>query len=204
MTEPTSSPPADALWRDAEGRPFFRHRPKLVGAEITFTLEPDALAWSDGKIEGRLPLHQIGTVRILYRPANLYNKRFRVEIGQRLGKSVWFANLTYRGLMEVEANDAAFAAFVRVLLPAIARAAPKARFFGGEPPWRYGLVALFNLVLVAAGIAVVVEAVRSLTWALAGATLAVAGYMGWQMATWLIRNRPVTIDPNAPPPQLLP
>ena len=43
MTEPTSPSPADALWRNSDGQPFFRHRPKLVGAEITFTLEPDAL-----------------------------------------------------------------------------------------------------------------------------------------------------------------
>ncbi|MFX7792737.1 hypothetical protein ABTK00_20070, partial [Acinetobacter baumannii] len=91
------------------------------------------LAWSDGKVEGRMPLHQIGSVRIVYRPANLYTRRFRVEINQRLGKSVWFANLSYRGLMEVETNDQPFAAFVRELLARIAKASPKALFLGGEP-----------------------------------------------------------------------
>ncbi|MGL4286329.1 MAG: hypothetical protein ACRCVA_08310 [Phreatobacter sp.] len=204
MTELASADPADALWRDAKGQPFFRHRPKLVGAEITFTLEPDALAWSDGKVEGRMPLHQIGSVRIVYRPANLYTRRFRVEINQRLGKSVWFANLSYRGLMEVETNDQPFAAFVRELLARIAKASPKALFLGGEPAWRYGLVGLFSLVLAGAGIIVGVEAVKTLTWALAGAVLVVAGYMAWQMAQWLIRNKPVVINPQDPPTALLP
>lgn len=195
---------ASDLLIDDDGRPFFRHRPKLVGQAITFTLETDALTWSDGKVEGRMRLDKIETVHILYRPANLASQRFRVELRDHSGTAVWFANLSYRGLMDVETNDAPFAAFVRRLLQAVHQASPHARFIGGEAAWRYGLVTVTSVLLVIAAVIVGRAALTSLSWPLAGAVLVVGGYMLWQMAEWLRRNRPALIDPDHPPALLLP
>jgi hypothetical protein len=198
-----SAQPSD-LWINDDGRPFFRHRPKLVGQAITFTLEKDALAWSDGKVEGRMQLDRIEIVHIRYRPANLATQRFRVEIRDVSGKAVWFANLSYRGLMDVETHDGAFVAFVRRLLTAVQKASPHARFIGGEPAWRYGLVSVTSVLLVIAALVVGRAALTSLSWPLAGAVLVVGAYMVWQMAEWLRRNRPSVIDPDNPPTLLLP
>lgn len=204
MTEPIVTASTEDLQRDAEGRPCYRHRPKLIGGEIGITLEPDALVWSDGTTESRLPLHQIAQVRLVFRPANLYTQRYMVQISQRLGKTIWFANLSYRGMVEVEATDRPFSAFVRELLPRIAAASPKARFLGGEPAWRYGLVGLLTLMLMAAAVMLAVTAIRTLTWPVAATVLAIAGYIGWQMTLWLIKNKPSMIAPRDPPASLLP
>lgn len=196
--------PDDALWRDHLDRPIFRHRPKLIGPEITFTLEERDLAWSDGRSSGRLPLHQIELARLSFRPANLYIQRYRFELRQRLGRRIWFSNVSWRGMVELEAHDAAFAAFVRVLLAAVAKASPKARFLGGEPAWRYGVVAALTAGLASSLAYLTVRALAPVNWGLIGLIVFFGGYTGWQMSLWLTKNRPAEIDPLNPPSALLP
>lgn len=200
----TSPAPADALWRDSEGRPIFRHRPKLVGPEIVFTLEDRDLAWSDGRSSGRVPLHQIDHVRLVFRPANLYLKRYRFEIRQRLGRRVWFSNVSWRGMVEVEAHDAAFSAFVREVLKAAASASPKARFLAGEPLWRYLAVAATTAGLGLSLSYLAFQGLRTLNWGLLGLVAFIGGYAVWQMSLWLRKNPPSEFDPLNPPAALLP
>ena len=195
---------ADALWRDHLGRPFFRHRPKLIGPEITFTLEERDLVWSDGRSSGKVPLHQVEWARLSFRPANLHVQRYRLALRQRLGRTVWFSNVSWKGMVELEAHDAAFSAFVRVLLAAVAKASPKARFIGGEPAWRYGVVAVLTAGLALSLAYLGVRAVAPVNWGLIGLIVFFGGYTGWQMWLWLTKNRPVEIDPLDPPAFLLP
>lgn len=196
--------PADALWRDHDGRPMFRHRPKLVGPEIVFTLEDRDLAWSDGRSSGRVPLHQIDHVRLVFRPANLYLKRYRFEVRQRLGRKIWFSNVSWRGMVEIEAHDAAFSAFVREVLKAAVKASPKARFLGGEPAWRYAVIAATTAGLAFSLAYLALQGLRQVNWGLLGLVAFVGGYTVWQMSLWLIKNRPVEFDPLDPPAALLP
>jgi hypothetical protein len=196
--------PADALWRDHDGRPIFRHRPKLVGREIVFTLEDRDLAWTDGRLSGKVPLHQVEHVRLTFRPSNLYLKRYRFEMRQRLGRRIWFSNVSWRGMVEVEAHDAAYSAFVREVLTATAKASPKARFLAGEPLWRY-------IAMVAAssglGLSLAYLAFHGLTtanWGLVGIVGFIGFYAAWQMSLWLAKNPPAEFDPLNPPAALLP
>jgi len=204
MTRPPDNLPSKELWRDHKGRPIFRHRPKLVGPEITFTLEERDLAWSDGRSSGRLPLHQIESVRLSFRPANLHTRRYRIEVRQRLGRKIWFSNVSWRGMMEIEAHDAAFTAFARELCATIAAASPKARFIAGEPAWRYVAVAAVTTGLGASLAYLTVSAVRNLNWGLMGLVVFIGGYTVWQMSLWLTKNPPGTFDPVHPPTALLP
>lgn len=189
---------------DHEDRPTYRHRPKLVGAEIAFTLEERDLVWSDGRATGRLPLHQIDSVRIAFRPANLYMHRYRVDVRQRLGQKIWFSNVSWRGMAEMEASNPSFNAFVRAMLAAIARGSPKARFIAGEPPWRYAIVALTTALLALCLAYLTVQGLRTLNWGLLGLVGFIGGYTVWQMSLWLTKNRPGTFDPLDPPAALLP
>lgn len=200
----TPALPNDALWRDDEGRPTYRHRPKLVGQEIAFTIEKDALVWSDTRYSGRLPLHQIESVRIAFRPANLHTGRFRVEIRQRLGKAVWFANIAYRGMLDIDSQNGPFKAFLRELLPRIAKASPKARFIGGEPWWRYVAVGLITAALTGSLAFMAWEAWRTTNGTLGALTGVVFIYTAWLMGQWLTRNRPIEFDPADPPASILP
>lgn len=195
---------ADPMWRDADDHPMFRHRPKVIGAEITFKLEPDALVWSDGKHKGRLPLHQIESVRIVFRPANLYMQRYRVDVRQRLGQRVWFSNVSYRGMVEMESHDKPFSAFVRELMRRVAKASPKAQFFGGEPLWRYVPGAIVTAMLAAALGFMGVEAVRTLNWSMLAIVVLIGGFTTWQMGQWLVKNKPVAVDPANPPDYFFP
>jgi hypothetical protein len=199
-----ASPDDTALWRDHEGRPTFRHRPKLIGPEISFTIEDRDLAWSDGRSSGRLPLHQIESVRLVFRPANLYTRRYRLEVRQRLGKTIWFSNVSWRGMVEIEAHDAPFAAFVRRLCATIAQTSPKARFIAGEPAWRYVIIAATTAGLAVSLAYLAVQAIRAVNWGLMGLVVFIGGYTVWQMSLWLTKNRPDDFDPLDPPAILLP
>ncbi len=204
MTKPETTLTDPALWLDHEGRPTFRHRPKLVGPEIHFTIEERDLAWSDGRSSGRLPLHQIDSVRLVFRPANLYTRRYRLEVRQRLGQKIWFSNVSWRGMVEIEAHDAAFTAFVRALCAAIAEGSPKARFIAGEPAWRYAVIAATTTGLAFSLAYLAYQAIRAVNWGLMGLVVFIGGYTVWQMSLWLTKNRPDDFDPLNLPAILLP
>jgi len=204
MTEPHPTSTDPALWRDDNGRPTFRHRPKLVGPEIHFTIDERDLVWSDGRSSGRLPLHQIDSVRLVFRPANLYTRRYRLEVRQRLGQKIWFSNVSWRGMVEIEAHDAPFSAFVRELCATIARTSPKARFIAGEPAWRYAIIAATTTGLAFSLAYLAYQAIRAVNWGLMGLVVFIGGYTVWQMSLWLTKNRPDAFDPLDPPAILLP
>lgn len=199
-------PPAadDGLWRDHEDRPIFRHKPKLIGPEIVFTLQDREIAWSDGRVSGGLPLHQIESVRLVFRPANLYTSRYRIELRQRLGKRIWFSNISWRGMVDVEAHDAPYAAFVRRLCSAIAKASPKAQFIAGEPAWRYLAVAAITAGLAVSLAYLALAALKTTNWGMLTLVAFIGGYTIWQMSLWLRKNRPGRFDPLALPADLLP
>ena len=58
----------------------YRYRPRMVGAEYAFRLEPDALAWDIGRRSGRILYRDIARFRLGCRPANLAGSRFIAEI----------------------------------------------------------------------------------------------------------------------------
>jgi hypothetical protein len=140
----------------------------------------------------------------MFRPANLYTSRYRIEIRQRLGKRIWFSNISWRGMVEIDSNDAPFAAFVRQLCAAIAKASPKARFIAGEPAWRYAVVAAITAGLAVSLAYLAIAAVKTVNWGLMGLVAFVGGYTVWQMSLWLRKNRPGSFDPLALPTDLLP
>lgn len=192
------------LMRDQADRPIYSHRPKPFGGEVSFTLDERDLVWSAAGATGRLPLHQIESVRITFRPANLHTHRYRVDIRQRLGRTLWFANVSWRGIAEMQANDPSFVAFLRVLLATVARTSPKARFIAGEPAWRYAAVAFTSALLALCLAYLAVLGLTTLNWGLIGLVVFIGGYAVWQMALWLTKNRPASFDPLDPPAALLP
>ncbi|QCK88099.1 hypothetical protein E8L99_21230 [Phreatobacter aquaticus] len=191
-------------WLDHEDRPYFRHRPKLIGPVITMTLDGDHLLWSDGKSTLTLPLADIRQVRLTFRPANLHTRRYCAEITPRAGRKLWMSNVSWRGMVELEAHDGAYTGFLRRLMPAVAKAAPKTLFIAGEPLWRYGLIGLTTLGLVFSVIWLAIPALANRNWGLIGILALLGGYAIWQMSLWLTKNRPGLFDPGQPPKALLP
>jgi hypothetical protein len=180
------------------------YKPSLMGAAWELSLEPDALAWRTGGHQGRIPYDRITRVRLSFRPVTMQSRRFVTEIWWAGGPRLVIASTSWRSLVEQEAQDRPYGAFVRALHRRLAAAGTTAAFETGSPAALYwpGL-AMF------AGVAVALAAltVRALQIeAYAGAAL-VGGFLAlflWQSGMYFRRNRPGRYHPDAVPKELVP
>ena len=120
------------------------------------------------------------------------------------GRKLRLANYSWRGITELERQDADYLAFVRRLLPAIARANPQARFLGGRSQFHWlALSALTGMTLL--GMALF--AWRAYTQGQGTTALLAAGLVAmgvWQIEPIVRLSRPRAVDPEDPPRELLP
>ncbi|HEY8564048.1 MAG TPA: hypothetical protein VIL65_01005 [Beijerinckiaceae bacterium] len=150
-----------------------------------------------------IPLRSVRSARLTYEERGLGARGCKTTLTLEDGKRLSFTSTTWRGLVEVRPQPAEYNAFVAGLLPAIARANPRAVFLAGKPAWLWGLT-------VAAGAVVVAAAIVAGWWGyrdgsrevalLGAATLVVAA---WQMEPMVRRNRPRRFAPDSPPADLL-
>jgi hypothetical protein len=186
------------------GDPVYVHKPSLMGAAWELHLRPDALEWQAGRQRGRIPYARITRVRLSFRPVTMQTRRFVTEIWWPEGPRLSIASTSWRSLVEQQAQDRAYGAFVRELNRRIAAAGARAAFETGSPALLYwpGLAVFAGVAL-----ALAVLAVRALEiGAYAGAAL-VGGFFAlfvWQSGTYFKRNRPGRYRPDAVPKELVP
>jgi hypothetical protein len=186
------------------GDPVYVHKPSLMGAAWELHLRPDALEWQAGRQRGRIPYARITRVRLSFRPVTMQTRRFVTEIWWPEGPRLSIASTSWRSLVEQQAQDRAYGAFVRELNRRIAAAGARAAFETGSPALLYwpGLAVFAGVAL-----ALAVLAVRALEIdAYAGAAL-VGGFFAlfvWQSGTYFKRNRPGRYRPDAVPKELVP
>jgi hypothetical protein len=198
------APQSDRAWDPASSDLTYRYRPRMVGGDFAFRLEPDALAWELGRRNGRLAYRDIARLRLGYRPANLAGSRFIAEIWSRAGAKFEIASISQRSLFDYQNLAAEYRAFIIELAYRIAVSGGKCRCDAGFPPWRWW-PALF--VAVATLTAAIYVSVRALIAGAvtAGAVIAALGlFFLWQIGSMVVRNRPRTYDPNSPPGDVLP
>jgi hypothetical protein len=196
QSDRASDPPSSDL--------TYRYRPRMIGGDFSFRLEPDALAWELGRRNGRLAYRDIARLRLGYRPANLAGSRFIAEIWSREGMKMEIASISQRSLFDYQNLAAEYRAFIIELARRIAVSGGKCRCDAGFPPWRWW-PALF--VAVATLTAAIYVSVRALIAGAvtAGAVIAALGlFFLWQIGSMVVRNRPRTYDPNSPPGDVLP
>ena len=182
----------------------YRYRPRMVGGDFTFHLEPDALAWELGRRNGRLAYRDIARLRLGYRPANLAGSRFIAEIWSREGMKMEIASISQRSLFDYQNLAAEYRAFIIELARRIAASGGKCRCDAGFPPWRWWPALFVAVATLTAAIYVSVRAliVGAVT---ASAVIAALGlFFLWQIGSMVVRNRPRTYDPNSPPGDVLP
>ena len=180
------------------------YKPSLMGAAWELSLEPDALAWRTGGHQGRIPYGRITRVRLSFRPVTMQTRRFVTEIWWADGPRLVIASSSWRSLVEQEAQDRPYGAFVRALHRRLAAAGTTAAFETGSPAVLYwpGL-AMFVGVAVALA-AITARAMQ--TEAYAGAAL-VGGLLAlflWQSGMYFRRNRPGRYHPDELPKELVP
>ena len=198
QTLPDAAPP------DGGDEAVYIYKPSLMGAAWELRVTPDALAWRSGSRHGRIPYGRIRRVRLSFRPVTMQSRRFVTEIWWADGPRLVIASTSWRSMVEQEAQDRPYGAFIRALHQRMAAAGTTAAFETGSPAVLYwpGLAVFAGVAL-----ALAVLTVRALQiGAYAGAAL-VGGFLAlfvWQSGTYFRRNRPGRYRPDAVPQELVP
>jgi hypothetical protein len=196
--------PPEARPVSADEGALYSFKPSLMGGAWEFRLEPDALVWRAGFRQGRVPYGRIKRVRLSYRPVTMQSRRFVTEIWHGDGPRLLIASSSWRSLVEQEAQDRPYGAFIRDLHRRLAAAGSTAAFETGSSAWLYwpGLALFAGVAL-----ALAVLTVRALqVGAYAGAAL-VGSFLLiflWQCGRYFRRNRPGRYRPDAVPQDLVP
>lgn len=189
-------PAADAM--------TYRYRPRMMGAEFAFRLEPDALAWDLGRQNGRIAYRDVARLRLGYRPANLASSRFIAEIWSREGTKLEIASITQRSLFDYQNLAAEYRAFVVELARRIAASGGACRCDAGFPPWRWWPALFVAALTLAAALYVALHTLIA-GEIVAGAIIALFALVFLrQIGSMIVRNRPRIYDPNFVPGDVLP
>ena len=197
--------PDDATRRsDPAADPVYIHKPSLMGAPWELRLRPEALEWRTGRHEGRIPYARVTRVRLSFRPVTMQTRRFLAEVWSAGGPRLSIASTSWRSMVEQEAQDQAYGAFMRELHRRIAAAGATPAFDRGSPALLYwpGLAVFVGVV---AGFAVLI--VQALDIGAYGGAAVVGAFFAlfaWQGGTYFRRNRPGRYRPDALPADLVP
>ena len=172
------------------------NRPHIFAPERTYRLLPDALAWSDGRSDGRVAYRDVTQVWISGSPKRLRSRHHRCVVRHPGGKLV-LAAAHYVRFGVVEERTAAYEPFVRELLRRVAAAAPGCTFIAGQPwaAWVVWLLILIGGGAVLAGAVVLLVQGKSVPSAIAATGIGLfALTKAWRS---VFHDRPRRFDPRA-------
>ncbi|HZD63826.1 MAG TPA: hypothetical protein VE200_13640, partial [Xanthobacteraceae bacterium] len=154
-------PDDEARRPDGGEDPLYIHKPSLMGAPWELHLRPDALEWRTGRHQGRIPYARIARVRLSFRPVTMQTRRFVAEVWSEAGPRLSIASTSWRSMVEQEAQDQAYGAFVRELHRRIAAAGAAAAYDCGSPALLYWPGLAIFAAVVAGFAALIVQALTS-------------------------------------------
>jgi hypothetical protein len=204
MATPAPPPRSDRANDSAAGGMTYRYRPRMVGAEFSFRLEPDALVWELGRRNGRFSYRDIARLRLGYRPANLAGSRFITEIWSREGVKLEIASISQRSLFDYQNLAAEYRAFVVELARRIAASGGECRCDAGFPPWRWWPAVLFGVATIGTTAYIAMHAVFSGQPLFIAMIAALGAFFAWQIGSLLVRNRPRLCELRSIPAEVLP
>lgn len=182
----------------------YAYKATLIGAARQFELTDAGLSWRINDREGVWPYARIAAIALSYRPASMQSRRFRADIIDRSGERLTLLSTTWRGFALIEPQDDRYRQFVMALHDRLAREPHEIALMGGMRPTPYAFsIALLTVV----ALALIGLLIRSLA---AGATagalflVAFAVLFGWQIVSFMKRNKPRRYTFDAVPRDLLP
>ncbi|MBV8780035.1 MAG: hypothetical protein JO353_01445 [Phycisphaerae bacterium] len=190
-TQKTPSPPADGIAETLT----YRFRPRLIGAEFAFRLDPEELAWDWGSRRGRIAYRDIVRVRLGYRPANLAGSRYVAEVWGRDGTKLQIASVTQRSLFDFQNLAAEYRVFIVDLARRIRASGGSCRYDAGFPAWRWWPAVLVAAATMGSAIYVAVRALIGGYFVVSAAVVALGLVFLWQIGLMIWRNRPRNCDP---------
>lgn len=181
----------------------YTYRPSLLGAAWQFSLTDTGLAWSAGRKQGVWAYADIVHVQLSYRPVSMQRRRFRADITAREGRTLPVVSATWQSMIAVAPQDDAYRTFIMELHRRLA-ASGHATFGAGQRRAAY----VIGLVLLAfVGVALIgllLRAFATSSWSGAAFIVACGAVFGWQMISFMRRNRPRNYAPGDVPADLLP
>ena len=205
MATPAPPPPrSDRATDPAADEMSYRYRPRMIGAEFAFRLEPHALAWELGQRNGRLAYRDIARLRLGYRPANIAGSRFIAEIWSRAGMKLEIASITQRSLFDYQNLAPQYRAFVVELGRRIAVAGGACRCEAGFSPWRWWPALFVAAATLVAAVYVSLNALIAGNVAAAAVIIAFGLVFLWQIGSMIARNRPRLCGLQSIPSAVLP
>jgi hypothetical protein len=182
----------------------YAYKPSLMGSVWEVTLKRDGLGWQLGAHKGLIPYDRIRRVRLSYRPVTMQSHRFVTEVWSDAAPKISIASASWRTIMEMARQDAAYTSFVTELHRRLAAAGSTASFTHGMPAVIYGFGLVVFLAATLAFAALTVRALQLREWA---AVAVVGGFFvlfAWQIGVYFRRNRPGRYRPDALPADALP
>jgi hypothetical protein len=184
--------------------PAYAYRPRPLGGEVAFRLEPGHLFIDTGRKQERIAYGQIESVRLTYHPSNASLRAFRTVLWLRDGRSVKIGNISWRTHFEAERQDAPYTAFVTALLARAQAANPALVARAGQNGILWGITALAGIAMVCGLVAVAAIQAWNGAWTMLGLAALFLLPMAWQVWAIASRNRPRPFRPPDVPTQVLP
>ncbi len=179
------------------------HTPRPASMPVGFTLRGSRLVVERLGSEQEIPLSGIREVRLTYETRSFAQKLYRAHLRIESGGKLSLHSVNFRSMVFADRQEETYAAFIRSLLPAIAKANPRARFVAGRPPFVWGALLIASIAIFLALAFFIGFAWREgeTTAVIIGAFIGAAGL--WQMLPIVRLNRPRAFQPQDPPAEML-
>ena len=182
----------------------YAYKASLIGAAHQFELTADGLSW---RVAGRADVWRyadITAIRLSYRPVSMQAHRFRADIAHASKARLPIISTSWQTAALMAPQDYDYRAFITELHKRMARAGSRAVLTGGLRPNVYALaVTLVALLALAVG-GLLVRALATGEFAGALFLVGFAALFGWQVGSFLRRNRPLPYTFAHIPDALLP
>lgn len=178
--------------------------PRPHDREIVYRLTPDTLEVDNGTKSWSVRLAAIQAVRLTFEPKSTLTSGYRATLTIAGRRNLKIGDISWKSLVETTSKREDYRAFIEALIAAVAVANPRCRFVAGRSPAAWGLTVAVSM-LVFAGLGLfVVRAFMETNWAFALFLAVFTLYFGHTVARMIVKNRPRTFAPEAPPADLLP
>lgn len=189
---------------DPEGEIAYAYKPSLAGAAYAFRLTEEGLSFQAGFRSAVWRYSDIASVRLTYRPVSMLAHRFRADITNRQGQRLRVVSASWSGIVTLAPQNEGYRLFIQALHAALVRHGARPSFIAGLHPIVFAVGVFMTGVLAVAMLGLLIRALAIGNFVAALFLVGFAGWYGWHMGGWLLRNKPRAYTPDSIPPGLLP
>jgi hypothetical protein len=182
----------------------YTYKPSLAGSAHAFRLTEEGLSFQAGFRAAMWRYCDIASVRLTYRPVSMLAHRFRADITNRQGQRLRVVSASWSGIVTLAPQNEGYCGFILALHAALVRNGARASFIAGLNPVVFTVGIFMTGVLAVAMLGLLIRAMAIGNYVAALFLVGFAGWYGWHIGGWLLRNKPRAYAPDDIPPGLLP